>query len=97
MAAVGRQEEPQNFTSSLRRAKKGENPHQSRTAVVAQSSPLGPPGRCPHIIESAASVGKLRAISTTTPESELHCKLQSSSFEIEKNGSALGRVYFRGL
>ena len=77
MAAVGGvKKNLKNFTSSLRRAKnRGANAHtkaaqpvfhaQSCTAGLAWTlfSRIG-------IVSPAASVGKLRAISTTTPESE---------------------------
>lgn len=77
MAAVGGvKKNLKNFTSSLRRAKNRPNAHTkaAQPVFVAQSSctaglawtlssRIG-------IVSPAASVGKLRAISTTTPESE---------------------------
>ena len=82
MAAVGGvKKNLKNFTSSLRRAKNQTNSHTKAAQPVfhAQScssaglawklSPLSLSSRI-GIVSPAASVGKLRAISTTTPESE---------------------------
>ena len=77
MAAVGGvKKNLKTFTSSLRRAKNRANSHTkaAHPVFVAQSCSPGlawrlSPSRI-GIVSPAASVGKLRAISTTTPESE---------------------------
>ena len=76
MAAVGGvKKNLKNFTSSLRRAKNRANSHTkaAQPVFVAQSCTAGLAWTLSSrigIVSPAASVGKLRAISTTTPESE---------------------------
>ena len=76
MAAVGGvKKNLKNFTSSLRRAKNRPNSHTkaAQPVFVAQSCTAGLAWTLSSrigIVSPAASVGKLRAISTTTPESE---------------------------